>query len=118
MASNSEKLVVLPPPYEEIKLVTHCCCLSCGFWTHLPDCIGFRQTGTCLCCTGAAQCNLKPDFDVCMQDEGNSYCLSLKACREQGCMKAPLCEMAGKGICCFLCLKKSQGSCQNASYLL
>lgn len=109
--AEQEKLVVLPPPYEEIQLVTHCLCCSCGFWTKLPECVGLRSTGTCCCCTGAAQCSLKPDMDVCNSGEGKSYCLSLKACREQGFTQAPLCEGASKGILCFLCMTKNQYTC-------
>eukprot|EP00010_Vexillifera_abyssalis_P009267 CAMPEP_0201544704 /NCGR_PEP_ID=MMETSP0173_2-20130828/1318_1 /ASSEMBLY_ACC=CAM_ASM_000268 /TAXON_ID=218659 /ORGANISM="Vexillifera sp., Strain DIVA3 564/2" /LENGTH=168 /DNA_ID=CAMNT_0047952921 /DNA_START=248 /DNA_END=754 /DNA_ORIENTATION=- len=106
-----ESVAVTPPPYSELKLVSHWICCSLGFWTELPNCIGYRQTGTCLCCTGAEMCALTSP-KMLYGSHMNSACCSLQDLQEHGFMDMVWCMGSGACIECCICEGAGEGNCR------
>merc|ERR1711865_996265 len=65
------KIEVEMPEWKHLMLPTACICCDCSFFFEYPECCSCREVGTCLCCTGAAECSIDTkhfDQSFCMGD--------------------------------------------------
>merc|ERR1711865_446021 len=108
------KIEVEMPEWKHLMLPTACICCDCSFFFEYPECCSCREVGTCLCCTGAAECSIDTkhfDQSFCCQAVSVAYCISVAGCKDPGCMKTIWGQEAGSATCCFIFNSKYKGQC-------